>query len=305
MNNREIYKNAMSGVHHSDDAIERIFEMTVDKKVRKNHTIKRLASVALAFAVFVGGGFGTKAIVRINKENQPLTVMVAYADEFIKAGSKNEQEVFYSIHYADINDKDAVSSAKSLHDKDKYAVLNNAEKLGNKGYTASGGSGLEGCWSSEKNKETAIMYTVRGGSFALSLDDYSNVKSFIVENESIYGYLNFECQKTWNELEKDVENNGTGLGIIEGHKFELTGEELTASQDSKVYEGGTKHKVNKGYNLNWEPSDELYNAIGNDLDFDLSQIKDTITFTVEFNDGTIKTASLKLYFDSDGYMHFE
>lgn len=52
-------------------------------------------------------------------------------------------------------------------------------------------------------------------------------------------------------------------------------------------------------------TDDVYQAIGNDLNFDLSQIKDTITFTVNFDDGTVKTASINLFFDSDGYMHFE
>lgn len=52
-------------------------------------------------------------------------------------------------------------------------------------------------------------------------------------------------------------------------------------------------------------SDELEYAIGRNPYFDLSQIKDIIKFTVEFNDGTVKSASINLYFDSNGYMHFE
>lgn len=322
MNNKEKYKAAMSGVRHSDEATEKIFEMTVDKRQTKKHTFKRLASAALALAILIGGGFGVNQIVYdrtnpndtnpgiVESESNPLTVMVAYAGEYkqvsdITADSMNEQQIFYSIHYADIEDKEAVSKAKALFDKDKSTVLDNAQELSNEGYTARGGSGSQGCWSSEKDKETAILYTVRGGGFALNLDDYSNVKSLTFENNSAYGNLVFDCLKTWQALEENVEQNGTGMGIIDGHKFTITGEELMASQDSKMYEGGTKHKVNKGYNLNWEPSDELYNTIGNDLNFDLSQIKDTITFTVEFDDGTVKTASINLFFDSDGYMHFE
>lgn len=72
-----------------------------------------------------------------------------------------------------------------------------------------------------------------------------------------------------------------------------------------MYSCGIKHIVNKGYFLNWEMSDELEYAIGKDPYFDLSQIKDTIKFTAEFNDGTVKSASINLYFDSNGYMHFE
>lgn len=94
--------------------------------------------------------------------------------------------------------------------------------------------------------------------------------------------------------------------IPQDHEFILTGDELRYSYNSRYGEMGLgRHKVCKGYWLTWEISDELVSAISENPDFDLSQIKDTITFTVEFNDGTVKTASLNLYFDSDGYMHFE
>ena len=93
---------------------------------------------------------------------------------------------------------------------------------------------------------------------------------------------------------------------IDNHEFTLTGDEIRFSQDTKSFECGKgKYKQNKGYFLLWEPSEELGYAIGDNPHFDLSQIKDTITFTLEYNDGTVKTASLNLYFDRDGYMHFE
>ena len=38
MSNREMYKAAMSGVRHSDEATEKIFEMTVDKRQTKKET---------------------------------------------------------------------------------------------------------------------------------------------------------------------------------------------------------------------------------------------------------------------------
>lgn len=311
MKNKELYKDIMSNVQPSKRSVERIFDMTVDKKKSpKGLMFKRLASAALALALLVGGGFGANAIVQSQKDSNSLSVMVAYAGEYksisdIKAGSTNEQSVFYSIHYADIENKEAVKNAKALFDKDQSTVSSQADELGDQGYTASVGTHSESVWSSEKDKETAIIYTVRGGSFALDLDDYSNVKTFTVENSNKLANLVFDCQKSWEALEKDVDNGVTRLGITGGHKFTLTGDELRASQDSKQYEGGTKHIVNKGYWLSWDASGELTNAIGNDLNFDLSQIKDTITFTVEFNDGTVKTASINLYFDSDGYMHFE
>ncbi|MGN1123438.1 MAG: DUF4179 domain-containing protein [Eubacterium sp.] len=57
MNNRETYKAAMSGVRHSDDAIERIFDMTVDnnkkKAFGKKHII-RIAAIATMVTIIAG-----------------------------------------------------------------------------------------------------------------------------------------------------------------------------------------------------------------------------------------------------------
>ena len=90
---------------------------------------------------------------------------------------------------------------------------------------------------------------------------------------------------------------------IIGNNISVSGKDLETSQASKTFECGTKNPINKGYELFWGVTDNLYKSIGNDLNFDLTQIKDTVTFTVEFNDEKTQTASLNLYFDSDGYMH--
>ena len=112
-----------------------------------------------------------------------------------------------------------------------------------------------------------------------------------IKNESNYGELYF------NYVTKSQKY---GKQII-GNNISVSGKELEISQAIKAFE----YPINKGYKLFWGVTDDLYKSIGNDLNFDLTQIKDTITFTVEFNDGKTQTASLNLYFDSDGYMHIE
>ncbi len=145
MNNRELYKDAMSGVHHSDDAIERIFDMTVDKKKTNTTTLfKRLASGALAFAVLVvGSGFGVQAIIENGKANKPLTVMVACAEDNGKLsfGSKNDQPLFYGIYLAPYDDPKACEEAKARFGADKTKVLN---QLANKAEDSSGTYGSGG-----------------------------------------------------------------------------------------------------------------------------------------------------------------
>lgn len=317
MNNRELYKDVMSGIHHSDDAIERIFDMTVDKKKTNNSPLfKRLACTALALAVLaVGGGFGANAIIQDNKTNQPLTIMVAYASDNGKLsfGSKQDQPLFFGLYLAPYDDPKACDEAAARWQADKTKVLN---QLDNKAEGSSGsyGSGGLQCYNIEQEKETAYCYTLEGGSFELDLEDYTDVTSFKVNNESEYGLLHFEyADPKWYDkvYYDDSEVPDELIEYLkehpsESHEFTLTGDEIRFSQNVGYGRCGLgKYETNKGYFLTWLPSEELGYAIGENPHFDLSQIKDAITFTLEYNDGTVKAASLNLYFDSDGYMHIE
>lgn len=321
MSNRDIYKDAMSGVRHSDDAVERIFDMTVDKKkLNSKQIFKRIGASALALAILAGGGFGVNQIVSskvsdsdsktVSAENysNPLSVMIVYADEYelpeefeMSCGNLNKQPVFYSIHCADANDEKAVSQLEELYEKDINEVESTMDKLQGEGYSSTASSG-KSTLNSKSGEINSKMYVVTGGEFALSLDDYSNVKRMTIKNSSEYGQLVVHYVKGDESSKKTVNER---LKSIVGNKVKISGDDLRNSQKSKVFECGTKHKVNKGYSLSWDITTELTEAVGNDFNFDLSQIKDTITFNVEFNDGTVQTVSLNLYFDSDGYMHFE
>lgn len=313
MYNRDLYKAAMSGVRHSDDAVERIFDMTVDKK-KNNHglLLKRLASAALVLAILIGGGFGVNSAVKKNNSND-FSVLVAYAStgEYYKIGSQSRQDLFYSLYVIPENDKEKAKEVRKKYYEDYNKIRDQAEKLGQEGYGTSVGGGSAFCYDKDNN-ETAMLRGVAGGNIALDLQDYTDVKTFQVENKSEYGYIDFEYLAQYEKLfemskheNKDLTDEETRNLYGIGHKFKLTGDELRRSQEANLYAGGYKEPFNFGYSLNWYPSDELARAVGDNLNFDLSQIKDTITFTVEFNDGTVRSASLNLYFDSDGYMHFE
>lgn len=295
------YTQTFSAFNPSDEAVERIFEMTADKKkTRINYPIKRIAAAAFAFVLVIGGGFGVNSFVKKNDESSDrLSVLVAYAgeQELLEAGSVNEQELFYRIYVADIDDKEQCNSVKTEWGNEKADQLEKASKLGKNNITASVGSGSGGCYSSEQDRDTAIMYTLRAGNFVLTLNDYSNVKDIVIENSSEYGET---------VLQFEAESGDLFDSVRCGHSVSITGEELEFSVDSGFYETYTGNgTVNKGYSVQWEVSDCLYNTVGNDVDFDLSQIKDTITFTVNYNDGTSEQASVSLSLDSDGYMHID
>lgn len=299
MNNRDIYKDAMSGVRHSDDAIERIFDMTVDKKVRRGLTFKKLASVALAFALLVGGGFGANAIVQNNKANQSLGVMVAYADEFMKIESGTKQSVCKSLYFAPANDKEKCREQRAKAEKDYEENRELYEKLAKNNESANI-SGVESYDISDKQGNTITMlYSTGAGFFAVNKTNYKNVKSFTVENESEDGYLQFEWSDTpdlLQDINEDNVNEENPYECFINHKFTLTGDELRKSQNSNFNE--------YGYTCEWKATPELFERYdakyGND--FNITSIKDKITFTFEYNDGTIESASVNIGFDSNGHM---
>lgn len=307
MNNKENFKGTFSNLSPSDECMEKIFDMTSSNKYSKNQIFRRIVSATLALAVLVGGGYGatqffndndkeTKIVSNVSQNSNPLSVMVAYAGEYksLSELKANEQGLFYSIHFADINDTKALENAEKLYSSDKAKLEKDKDAWSEQGYSAVIQAGRS-VINSVKGEATVRVNILMGGVIALNIDDYSVVKKVTIKNESDYGelYFNYATKSQKNRKE------------IIGNNISVSGKDLETSQASKVFEYGTKNPINKGYKLFWGVTDDLYKSIGNDLNFDLTQIKDTITFTVEFNDGKTQTARLNLYFDSDGYMHIE
>ena len=280
-------------------------------------TYKRLAAAVLALVLFIGGGFG---INHFTNKSDDFTVLVAYADSPEYVSAANEQGLFGALYVAPVNDEKKYNETMHRYCVDWDVVSSAAETIAKEGNSASLSGGL-GPHDIElpSGQVTAKYWIIRAGHFALSLDDYDEVKTFKIENISPYIYLNLENSQFYERMENDwygrteeewntmTEEETLKEAYNWAHAFEMTGEEIRDSQKSGYFSVTTKKnkEINYGYFLSWEPSIELFNAIAENPEFDLSQIKDTITFTVTFNDGTVKTASLNLYFDKDGYMHFE
>lgn len=311
--NSENYKSTYSQLRPSAEAVERAMEISNKKKSSFKSTFKRLAAAAFAFAILIGGGFGINYALQKEDSSGELGVLIAYAatGEFLEVGSATEQELFYAIYVAPTCDEEIFKAVQERYEADRKKLDELMDKFFEQGYSASIRYG------NSFSAATAEIYTIETGSFALSLDDYSEVQSFKIENTSIYGLLEFDYDfygrlgytpdTLPTELDDDYLERIETLGFpypVECHEFEISGDVLRRSQEFGFYAEGKKDEVDKGYTLLWRLSDEFVNAIDNNQNFDLSQIEDTITFTVEFNDGAVKTASIDLYFDSDGYMHF-
>jgi murein DD-endopeptidase MepM/ murein hydrolase activator NlpD len=102
MNNRETYKAAMSGVRHSDEAIERIFDMTTEntkKKIRIKPAFSIAACLILIVAVLFGGNVISSKFSS-EKTDNPLIVK-AYANASTGNGSHIDK-LHYPTDYTDI-----------------------------------------------------------------------------------------------------------------------------------------------------------------------------------------------------------
>lgn len=312
--NSENYKNTFSRIRPSDNAVERIMDMTKGKNKGLNVNFKKIAAVVMALVLFVSGGIGINYAVQKNNSNE-FGVLVAYAStgEYYKIGAQSKQDLFYALYILPEDDKEKAKQVYAKYQQDDNRLRDEIEKFAKDGYMTSFGGVNIPCYNKEdKGKETAYLRSIEGGILALNFDDYKDVKTFQVENTSEYGYIIFENLAQYEKLVEIAKYDNDDLTDEEtrslygiGHKFKISGDELRRSQKDGFYYSGIKSPVSKGYNLRWYPSDELCDAVGNNPSFDLTQIKDTITFTVEFNDGTVKTASANLYFDKDGNMNFE
>lgn len=329
--NRNEYKRSLSSVGPTDKTVEKIMDIPERKKSRINLIVMKVACAALSVAIVVGGIFGINYNSNTSEDDFSVMVVYAYDNKSLHLGSKNSQKLFYGIYTAPLDDKEACDEVRNRWHKDKSDILSWIDDERDDDEYASISSGSEACYSESLDKETAVFYTLDAGNIELSLEDYSQVKTFKVENISDYGYLEFDycTEDEYREYEEATEKIGNEDGeivtsddtIIQeisditnqdimdilawSHKFEISGDELRFSQKSGFYTKGLgEYEENKGYYLNWVPSFELKSAIGENPNFDLTQIVDTITFTVEYMDSTVKTASMDLYFDKDGYMRF-
>ena len=298
--NYDIYKNTYSAFRPSDEALERAMNMTNEKtKSGFKITYKRLAAATLALVLFIGGGFG---INHFTNKSDELTVLVAYAEDGrIKVGSASSQKIVKGLYFAPVDDEKACEKQheKAIKDYNEYRI--DFEKLdsevGSYMYTGVGSYDIY----DGNGKVIAKLYSSSAGEIVASKTDYSNVKSFTVENESEHALLQFEYAGLYENWESHLESHNdeeSPYPDFINHKFTLTGDELRKSQEDWGH---------YGYMLEWLSTAEVWDYPPDNIsaDFKAKDIKDKITFTFVNNDGSVETASVNITFDSYGHMHLE
>lgn len=320
------YKEVFNSLSPSEKSIERIFDIPNEqtKRFKPGKAVyKRLVSAALALMIVIGGGFGMDYIADKQATNalfnsDKLSVLVAYAYEkgFVEIKNTSElQDFFYRIYVIDYkDDKESQDNAIKEYYNQYHETREKFDRLGKKG----AGAILSGSHSTiidENNlignhyEQIGMLYTIAAGNFTLNINDYTNIKDIIIENSSKYGELQLEYAAEGPDEAIDS-NDVIDLDMIwhpesqMGHKVSADGETLQWSLESGFMESGIgKYAVNSGCTFNWIISTELEREINKDIDFDLSQIKDTITVTVHYQDGTTGSTSIHLICDKEGYIH--
>ncbi len=132
-------------------------------------------------------------------------------------------------------------------------------------------------------------------------------------NESIllrYGCINdFSTNGIDCDRLSEIEITLDGIGDIELDRTSLGGESeytskhfvIPAKQYVELY--GNRNENEQGMCIFWNWSSELFDMLNENPSLPLSAIKDIITFTVKYNDGTSDSFTVEISFDDSGEMH--
>ena len=131
-------------------------------------------------------------------------------------------------------------------------------------------------------KENIIMTICTFNEFKLDLDDTENIKSINVKNTSKYGQMVYNTNKpTFNAPEH---GNFINIGWEHGNNLSANGEDFDFEKSS----------------FYWSHTEEMEKAFEENINTPYSTFNDTITFTIEYNDGSKAIGVVDLVFDDNG-----
>ena len=127
-----------------------------------------------------------------------------------------------------------------------------------------------------------IMTVCTFNEFKLDLDDTENIKSINVKNTSKYGQMVYNTNKpTFNAPEH---GNYINIGWEHGNNLSANGEDFDFEKSS----------------FYWSHTEEMEKAFEENINTPYSTFNDTITFTVEYKDGSKAIGVVDLVFDDSG-----
>lgn len=302
---REVYEN----IKPDEELLMRALDLTDKKAPKSKHIARRVISCLLCLAVFVGAGIGVRgSLLQKSVEKMPKTefeveesriarggVLVAYAqtNDVVRLNDNlklSEMPLFGNITIIDLNaPQSEIDEKNRYYDSVKEKMETELEKLGNEGKSI----GLRGHCQPLENAKIHLLFL---GEFLLDLpDDYSEIEKLKIYNTSKYADVVLSIN-TDSDDDFSVEHRHS-------HSVEATGEELEFSKASGLFKKGIgEYKMNTGYEITWNISYEFSQAVEANPQFDISTLKDKITFEVVYKNGDVSKAAADISFDKNGNM---
>ncbi len=331
MNNKEFYKDIMSNVQPSKQSVERIFDMTLDKKANKGLTFRRLASAALALAILIGSGFGINSLN--NSKSQYVSpagynlggIMTVEAKS--QLGSTNADGKYdwgYRIYTKNIEGLSAEEIEKEKVEMAKLWLCSSDSLMLNEetfdDFT------LNDSIKNNVHINNNVVYATERGTVEQALticgiDDPSTVKEIRINNSSKYATPIIEANDLYYRKNANgdyiFDNVGvnTDLTSIKGHNITLSGDrylkcrQIEAPQvkaygkeslDKKSPFYGMELATGKEFYIDYDFTDDFYNMLGNNPNYELTEFNDDINISIEFNDGKIAENIINVSMDKNG-----
>ncbi|MBP9988618.1 MAG: hypothetical protein KBT46_03890 [Ruminococcus sp.] len=324
MNNKDFYKNVMSGVRPSEQTVERIINMA-DTDIKKRNILKPILAVAVCVAliateIFAGGVLSKKPLTEKNNNSEASESISRLNNVFIlTAYAENGEEV------------------KSITDSGKYTIQNS--KI-NAYYDNDGIYVVE--MSGKSNFEVkgdnikSVRYQCKNGSFGHCVD--FNKIEYLKEQNKYYDAI-VPYSEDLQKLSDDELTEKVFENCENGKYDEYFKEKKPVSaylKAEKIYNGEkiigigflsakTYQSVSSGNNCNdftyinylrseeflnytyWSPdTTKLFGLDGKASGISFDELEhDTFKITVEFNDGSLQTQSYDLGFNKNGNLEIQ
>lgn len=308
-------KNALNEIK-PDDHIKTRLEAKVSEKIKpKTHHRAFTAGIAAVLCIaIVAVSMGISGITIKTNPISPTTaaeptqtvtatsriapgfVMFAYADETDSKEKQEEQYLdvslpgIYSVNTTDIRGM----SEKEIEYKAKEIMKSSSNFHVQADMTT----------ISVERLDNVLISQIKGGEFDfdLSKQQADDVKEIRVKTENIgYSvmeiraydkmyYDNLKPTDTKNIKDFYILSDESGVAKISGRRFK------------KCIEVEENTDMENMFGITWKMGDKLYDALNADPNMDLTTVKDTITFEVEFNDGTVSRSVIEIGFDENSQM---
>ncbi len=257
-------------------------KITADMPVRNNRRVTvSITAFCLAFAIVFGVAFLTpptsqtgqtttnNSTVESSKTINPFIIVASAAEaEGEEAVTENKvlelnEEYPYEMFLK-------VKDTTNLSDEQKEEFeLDLAGDFEEYGFT---GKEIDTVRAMVYGDENVTIVEYAFNDFKLDLEDDENIKSVNVKNTSKYGQIVFDENKPVFDVPEH------------GNEVTINGEDFDFEKSS----------------FHWQSTEEMEEAFFENINTPFSTFNDTITFTVEYNDGSKAIGVVDLVFDDSG-----